>query len=149
VQRWDPFREFEQLQDEMGRLLEAVSSPGYSNGGAWIPQADIEETEDAWIVEAELPGVKRKDVNVEVRDGELLVSGEIKERERKGILRHRTRQTGEFEIRVTLPGDVDTDRVDASIDDGILTVEIPKPQRAKPRKVEVGAHENGSSAEGD
>jgi HSP20 family protein len=139
VAQWDPFRE----------LMEGVLAGRLGEGRIHVPRFDIEENEDAWIVEAELPGVKRKDVNVEVRDGELLVSGEIKERERKGILRHRTRQTGEFEIRVTLPGDVDTDRVDASIDDGILTVEIPKPERAKPRKIEVGAHENGSSAEGD
>jgi HSP20 family protein len=135
VAQWDPFRE----------IMEGVLAGRLGDSKIHVPRFDIEETEEAWIVEAELPGVKRKDVNVEVRDGELLVSGEIKERERKGILRHRTRHTGEFEIRVSLPGDVDTDRVDASIEDGVLTVEIPKPERAKPRKVKVGAHQNGSS----
>jgi HSP20 family protein len=134
VAQWDPFRE----------VMEGVLGGRLGDSQIHVPRFDIEETDDAWIVEAELPGVKRKDVNVEVRDGELLVSGEIKERERKGILRHRTRHMGEFEIRVVLPGDVDPDRVDAEIDDGILTVTIPKPERAKPRKIEVGAHENGS-----
>ncbi|MDX6609446.1 MAG: hypothetical protein QOF85_1371 [Solirubrobacterales bacterium] len=138
VAQWDPFRE----------IMEGVLASRLGDGTIHVPRFDIEESDEAWIVEAELPGVKRKDINVEVRDGELLVSGEIKERERRGVLRHRTRHTGEFEIRVALPGDVDPDRVDASVEDGILTVQIPKPERAKPRKVEVGAHENGSS-EGD
>jgi HSP20 family protein len=135
VAQWDPFRE----------IMEGVLASSLGDGKIHVPRFDIEESDDAWIVEAELPGVKRKDVNVEVRDGELLVSGEIKERERRGVLRHRTRHMGEFEIRVSLPGDVDTERVDASIEDGVLTVQIPKPERAKPRKIEVGAHENGSS----
>lgn len=134
VAQWDPFRE----------MMEGVFANQLGDSQIHVPRFDIEESDDAWIVEAELPGVKRKDVDVEVRDGELLVSGEIKERERKGILRHRTRHMGEFEIRVALPGDVDPERVDASIEDGILTVTIPKPERAKPRKIEVGAHENGS-----
>lgn len=135
VAQWDPFQE----------IMEGVLASRLGEGKIHVPRFDIEESEDAWIVEAELPGVKRKDVNVEVRDGELLVSGEIKERERRGVLRHRTRHTGEFEIRVALPGDVDPDRVDASIEDGVLTVQIPKPERAKPRKIEVGAQENGSA----
>ena len=103
VQRWDPFREFEQLQEEMGRLVQSVWPQAQANGGAWMPLADIEETEDAWIIEAELPGVDRKDVNVELRDGELVITGEIKEKERKGVVRRRTRRTGQFEYRVMLP----------------------------------------------
>jgi HSP20 family protein len=137
VEQRDPFRE----------LMEGVLSTGLGDGQIHVPKFDIEETEDAWIVEADIPGVRRKDMNVEVRDGELLVSGEIKERERKGVLRHRTRQTGEFEIRVALPGDVDTQAVDASVEHGVLTVTIPKPERAKPRKIEIGSSENGAESE--
>jgi HSP20 family protein len=133
VDQRDPFRE----------LMEGILSTRLGDGQIHIPRFDIEETEDAWILEADLPGVRRKDINVEVRDGELLVSGEIKERERKGVLRHRTRQTGEFEIRVALPGDVDTEAVDASVDHGVLTVHIPKPDRAKPRRIEVESSGNG------
>ncbi len=135
VEQWDPFRE----------LMEGVISTRLSDGQLHVPRFDIEETEDGWIVEADLPGVPRKDVNVEVRDGELLITGEIKERERKGMMRHRTRHTGEFEIRVALPEDVDTEQVDAALDHGVLKVEIPKPERAKPRKIEVEASENGSA----
>jgi HSP20 family protein len=139
VQRWDPFREFEQLQEEMGRLMQTVSSPGMGNGGAWMPVADIEETEDAWIVEAELPGIDRKDVNVELRDGDLLITGEIKEKERKGIVRRRTRRTGQFEYRVTLPGQSDPEHIEANLHEGVLTVRVPKAEQAKPHRIEVKA----------
>jgi HSP20 family protein len=135
VDQRDPFRD----------LMEGLLSTRLGDGQIHVPQFDIEETEDAWIVEADLPGVRRKDMNVEVRDGELLVSGEIKERERTGILRHRTRRTGEFEIRVALPGDVDTESVDASVDHGVLKVTIPKPERAKPRRIDVASTEEGAA----
>ena len=140
LRRWEPFREFEQLQEQMDRLMQSVLTPaGSGNGGAWIPQADIEETEDAWIIEAEVPGVDRRDVNVELRDSELIISGEIKEKERKGILRRQTRRTGQFEYRVTLPGPSDQEHIEASLHDGVLTVRVPKTETAKPRRIEVKA----------
>ena len=140
LRRWEPFRELEDLQEQMDRLMQTVWSPGASgNGGTWIPVADIEETEDAWIVEAELPGVRREDVNVEMRDSELVISGEIKERERKGVLRRQTRRVGQFEYRVTLPGETDREHIEANLHDGILTVRVPKSEQAKPRRIEVKA----------
>jgi HSP20 family protein len=104
-----------------------------------MPLADIEETEDAWIVEAELPGVDRKDVNVELREGELVITGEIKEKERKGIVRRRTRRTGQFEYRVMLPGQANEDQIEANLHDGVLKVRVPKSEKAKPRRIEVKA----------
>jgi HSP20 family protein len=121
IERWDPFRQLEQMQDEMERLMEGFSTPfAGGNGAVWAPVADIEETEDAWIIEAELPGVRREDINVELRDSELVISGEIKERERKGILRRR-------------------DQIEANLHDGVLTVRVPKPEQARPRRIEVKA----------
>jgi len=140
MQRWEPARELEQLQNQMERWMESVWSPiAAGNGGTWLPVADIEETDDAWIIEAELPGADRKDVTVELRDSELLISGEIKQKERKGVLRRRTRRTGEFEYRVTLPGQTDAESIDASLHDGVLTVRVPKANQAKPRRIEVKA----------
>jgi HSP20 family protein len=98
---------------------------------------DIEETEDAWIVEAEVPGVNSEDVDVEVRDSEIAITGDIKERERSGILRRKTRRVGRFEFRVTLPGQTDPEKVQAGLDNGVLTVRIPKPEVARPHHVEV------------
>jgi HSP20 family protein len=112
-----------------------------------VPLADIEETEDAWVVEAELPGVNKKDINVDVRDSEVVVTGEIKEKERKGLLRRRTRPVGRFEYRVVLPGEVDADAIDASLDDGVLTIRIPKAEKARPRRIEIGS--NAQSGNGD
>jgi HSP20 family protein len=140
VQRWDPFREFEQLQEEMGRLVQSVWSPaGVGDGGAWTPFADVEETEDAWIIEAEVPGVDRKAVNVEMRNSEVVISGDIKEKERKGVLRRRARRTGHFEYHVTLPRESDEEHIEAKLHDGVLTVRVPKAEQAKPRRIEVEA----------
>jgi HSP20 family protein len=138
--RWDPLRDLEELQVRTAQLIGSSLPPALAEDGAiWVPPVDIEETDDAWVVEAEVPGVKRDDVNVDLRDNELVITGEIKERERKGILRRRTRRVGQFEFRVTLPGDADRERVDADLHDGVLTVRIPKPERAEPRRIEINS----------
>jgi HSP20 family protein len=102
-----------------------------------MPAVDVEATEDAWIIEAELPGVRPEDVDVEVRDNELTISGEIKERERQGLLRRRTRRTGRFEYRVVLPAPADTERMEAKLADGVLTVRVPRADDAGSRHIEV------------
>jgi HSP20 family protein len=133
-------REIEQTANQMQRLLEETfggTGPLLVDVTAWSPPVDIEEADDAYIVEAEVPGVKRDDVNIEVVGNELTISGEIKEKERVGILRRRTRKTGRFEYRVTLPVAVDSDKIDAKLDHGVLTVRIPKSERAQRRRIEV------------
>jgi HSP20 family protein len=134
VQRWDPLQELEQLRERMGQL---IGTPGADGAAAWAPPVDILETDDAWIVEAELPGLDPDDVTVEVRDSELSISGEIKERERQGILRRRTRRVGAFDFQVTLPAQADAEHVEADLKDGVLTVRVPKPETARPRRIEV------------
>jgi HSP20 family protein len=98
---------------------------------------DVEETDDVWLFEVDLPGVRREDVQIEVSDGELTISGELKERERTGVLRHRTRRTGRCGYQTTLPAGVDPDRVEARFDDGVLTVRVPCPEQAKPRRIKI------------
>jgi HSP20 family protein len=131
-QRWDPLRDLADLQERLTGMIEPGGTPA-----TWTPPVDIVEDDDAWTVEAELPGVDRKDINIELRDNELEISGEIKERERKGILRRRTRRAGFFNYRVTLPGPVDAGNVDAKLDGGVLTVRVPKPEQARARRVDV------------
>jgi HSP20 family protein len=144
AERWDPARDLGELHQQMERIMgEILTGAVPGNGAIWEPPVDIEETDDAWIVEAELPGAKQEDVNVEVRENELVVAGEIKEKERKGILRRRTRRVGQFEYRVMLPGEVDAERIDASLDHGVLTIRVPKPERTQPRRIEVGSSSNG------
>jgi HSP20 family protein len=79
------------------------------------------------------------DITVEFGGGELTVSGQVKERERAGFLRTRTRQVGRFDYRVNLPAEVDEDKVSASLADGVLTVRAPKTERARQRKIPISS----------
>lgn len=134
VAGWDPLRELDELADRVNALWEA-SVNGGPNG--WAPLADIEETDDSYVVEIDLPGVKRDDIDIQLSDRQLTVSGEVKEKERTGILRRRTRRVGRFQYSVTLPADVDAERVNARLDDGVLTVRAPKSENAKPRRIQL------------
>jgi HSP20 family protein len=137
----DPSGEFEDIYDRMGQLMsmafgDLAFTPALA--AAWTPLADISETDDAYLVEVELPGVNKDQVNVDVNDRELVITGEIAEPQEEGRRRRRrARRTGRFEFRTTLPGDIDPQGVSASISDGILTVRVPKSEAAKPRRVEI------------
>lgn len=135
--RWDPWRDLEEVHDRLGRFLERAFEDLELPVGIWSPVVDVEETDDAWIVEAELPGVKREDVTVEMTDGELAIHGEIRERERKGVLRRRSRRTGRFDYRMTLPAGVEADKIEAHLDSGVLTVRLPKSPQTRARRIEV------------
>ena len=130
----DPFRELDDLYDRFTSLWEA--GPGTGLAG-WVPSAELEETDDSWVVELELPGVAREDVDVELDDQLLTVSGHTEEKQRTGILRRSTRRTGRFEYAVTLPGDADADHVDAQLRDGVLTVRVPKSPDTRRRRIQV------------
>jgi len=141
-ERGEPKSELELLNDRMRHMLEQTfgglvwpSQVAQSTG--WIPLVDIEEEDDAYVLKAELAGVKREDVNVEVIGNELSITGEIKEQEGKGIVRRRTRRTGRFEFHVSLPNQVDTDKIDAELADGVLTVRVPKSQRAQRHQITI------------
>ena len=134
-QGWDPFRELDDIHQRVSKLLESGVGDGLVTG--WVPAVDIEETDEAFLVEADLPGVRRDDVTVELQDNELRIHGEVKERERTGILRRRTRRTGQFDYRVVLPGEVDADNVEANLQEGVLRVVVRKTEHAKPRRIEI------------
>ena len=133
---WRPLRGFEDIYSEFDRLVQSVIGDAGIDG-AWLPAADVSETDAAYVVEIELPGVGREDVNVELDGNELVVGGEVKERKREGLLRRRTRRIGNFEYRVTLPGDLRADDVGASLAHGVLTVRVPKAQTTKHSKIDV------------
>ncbi|MDT0545392.1 MULTISPECIES: Hsp20/alpha crystallin family protein [Streptomyces] len=134
-----PLAEFDELLNQMGGLLESTVGGAVPGAGlaAWTPSADVSETDEAYHVQIELPGVSRRDVDVEVSGQELGVSGEIKERESKGVLRRSTRRTGRFEYRMRLAGEVNTEGVKASMSDGVLTIGVPKAETTKPRHIEI------------
>jgi HSP20 family protein len=135
--RWDPFRELDELYDRMNHLWENnVTTDGVER---WVPAADIVESDDSYLIEMDLPGVDQDDVDIEINGRELTVSGEVKEKERAGILRRRTRKVGEFSYSVTLPMEIDADAVTAHLDNGVLSITVPKSQRAKSRRVAIGS----------
>jgi len=89
------------------------------------------------VFEAELPGVRREDVQIDVDGNELRIGGEVRERERTGVLRQQTRMQGRFEYRSTLPHEVDADQIEATLKDGVLNVRVPKSERSQPRRIEI------------
>lgn len=139
--QWEPWREFENLYTQLGRWMDSVAGRGADGVRSWSPLADVTETDDAYLVEVDPPGVKRDDITVDLVGAELMISGELKEKERRGLFRSRTRRTGEFSYRVPLPQGVNADRIDASLDEGVLTVRLPKSERARRRPIAVnGEH---------
>jgi HSP20 family protein len=136
----NPSREFEDIYNRMGQLMNLALGDFTNFQTAdmpWSPMADFRESDDAYIINAELPGVHRDQVSVQVQDHELVIMGEIRE-EGNGGRRHRSsRRTGRFEYRTFLPGDIKPDQVSAKLHDGILTTTIPKTEAAKPRQIQV------------
>jgi HSP20 family protein len=145
IVRWEPLREFGTLQNEMNRLFNTVfDTPVSGNGGStmrrWMPAMDLVETQDHFVLRADLPGLGEDDVKIEFEDGTLTVSGERKaEHESKGEGYHRVeRAFGAFSRSLTLPQGIDPEAVTASFDRGVLEVSIPKPEERKPRRIEIG-----------
>ena len=138
----NPSREFEDIYDRVGQLMNLAFGSLMPDTVAadlpWVPNADLSETDDAYMARVELPGVSKDQINVEIQDRELVISGEIPEPEDEEGRRHRsTRRTGRFEYRADLPGDINPEQVSARLSDGVLTVMVPKSEEAKPRRIEV------------
>jgi len=143
IVRWEPLRELGTLQTEMNRLFNTVfDSPG-GNGGTlrrWMPAMDLLETGDHFVLRADLPGMGEEDVNIELEDSTLTITGERKtehEESQEGYYRVE-RASGSFQRSLTLPKGVDPEAVTASFDRGVLEVRIPKPEERKPRKIAIG-----------
>jgi HSP20 family protein len=141
-ERWEPLGELEQVTERMRRMLDQTFGRfGWPTqlveAAAWSPLVDIEEADDAYVLRADLPGVKREDVNIELVGNELSITGELKEHQPKGTVRRRTRRTGRFEYRVSLPDPVDPDKVDAKLADGVLNVRAPKSERAQRKRIDI------------
>jgi HSP20 family protein len=126
------------LRDEIDRFFEAPLARTSEFLG-WAPAFDVYEEKDNYVVKAELPGIKREDINVSLHEGDLIISGERKsETPGEGTEVHRAeRFFGKFQRTVSLPATVATDKVSAEYKDGILTVTLPKSEAAKPKQIQV------------
>jgi len=143
--RWEPVAELSTIQNEMNRLFNTFfdqpTPAGRSAGGArrWIPPMDLVETPDHYVLRADLPGLSDEDVNVQLEDNVLTISGERKtehESQQEGYYRLE-RAFGGFSRALTLPDGVDPDGVQGHFDRGVLEIRIPKPEQKKPRHVQI------------
>jgi HSP20 family protein len=147
--RWEPVRELSTIQNELNRLFntffEAPATTAGSGGASsqalrrWVPAMDLVETTDEFVLRADLPGLAEGDVQIELEENVLTVSGERKadHEERKEGYYRVERSWGSFSRSLTLPEGVDPEAVHASFERGVLEVRIPKPEQRKPRKVAI------------
>src|ERR1700761_4795358 len=151
--RWEPVRELGTIQNEMNRLFNSFfDTPTVTNGAAlrrWVPAMDLVETEGEYVLRADLPGMSEADVNIELDENVLTISGERKSEheERKAGYYRVERSSGAFRRSLTLPEGVDPESVRATFDKGVLEVTVPKPEQQTPRKVQiaVGGASNGEA----
>jgi HSP20 family protein len=143
--RWEPVAELNSLQNEMNRLFNtffdqpAPTGRGGGQARRWIPAMDLVETGDHYVLRADLPGLSDEEVNIQLQDNVLTISGERK-------AEHETRQEGYYRLErafggfsrsLTLPDGIDPDAVQARFDRGVLELRIPKPEQKKPRQVQI------------
>jgi HSP20 family protein len=144
---WDPFRDMEEMQNRLSRVLGlsrqrgAAEADDFLSSSNWEPAVDIIEEENEYLVKAELPEIRKEDVNVTLENGVLTITGERKfEHEEKQRKYHRMeRAYGSFVRSFTLPGDANPERVNAEFKDGLLQVHIAKSESTKPKPIEIKA----------
>ncbi len=137
--RYDPSSEFNRMTQRMAQLFEQQwpEFPSLLGREGFTPLADVEESDDAYTIDMDLPGVDRDDIDIEVTGRRLVVSGERNEKDRTGLLRRQTRTVGRFRYEVTLPDQVNGEGIDASLNDGVLHLRVPKAHGAQRRRIEV------------
>jgi HSP20 family protein len=148
--RFDSGREVDSLQSEVNRVFDAFFGGPAAPSRRWVPAMDVVETDDHLILRADLPGLKREDVTIEIKDNALTISGDRRaEHEDKSEGFYRVERTfGHFARSLTLPRGVEADGVEAGFEDGVLEVRIPKPEERKPHRVEIGTRAlNGTATE--
>jgi HSP20 family protein len=142
--RRDPFADVEELLSRIGGLVQPREEA--EGDRPWVPVAEIDETDDAYELRLEMPGIAPAAIAITVRDRELCVNGEVREdEEASNALRVRV---GRFHYHTSLPSDVDADNVEASMDEGVLTLRIPKAHPGQGRRIEItGGRSEGEGAE--
>ena len=135
--RWDPFRELEELQERVNRVFQERLRGGEGRERAWAPVVDAFEDDESIIIQAELPGLKREDIDIEITEDSLTIRGERKfEDENKKYMRVE-RPYGPFARTFAINVPVKLGDVKAKYTDGVLEVVLPKAEETKPKKVQV------------
>ncbi len=144
VSRWDPFRDLLSIHRDMNRLFShtapAREAAPVSRSETWAPLVDIHESAEAFTIAVELPGVKKEDIQLELKDESLTLRGERKpERDVSEGVHRIERVYGAFHRSFNLPSNIDTSAVKASFRDGVLEIVLPKAEEAKPRQISIAA----------
>jgi len=147
MMRWDPFQDLRSAQDEMAQmspmLAQALGLHGQQQGSdratAWAPALDISERKDAYLVTVELPGVETDDLDITMEDGLLTIQGERHFAHDSSEQQfHRVeRRYGAFRRSITLPAQVQAEQIQATFDNGVLQIVVPKAEEAKPKRIQV------------
>lgn len=142
--KWDPFRELEDVSNSLNRIFGRFPARAGSDSelltmADWTPSVDISETDTAYLIKGEIPGVKKEDVKITIEDGMITMRGERKqEKEEKDKKFHRIeRSYGSFVRSFRLPDDADETAVKAEFKDGMINVTLPKSEKAKARTINV------------
>ncbi|MGH3788958.1 MAG: Hsp20/alpha crystallin family protein [Pseudonocardiaceae bacterium] len=147
ARRWDPsarFPGFDDLFDQMNRMLaSAFPDVARISVNSWSPPVDIQDTEDAYLVEADLPGVRPEDVTVELQGKELRIGGEYGAGDQGEGDQQRVRRTGRFDYRLTLPGEVSSESCTADLEHGVLRLRLPKASTGVRQRIPVQAGRSG------
>jgi HSP20 family protein len=142
--RWNPLGEMTAMQNRINRWFNDPFWPAgrMDDGtglGMWNPAVDLYEKDDHFVIKAELPGVNKKDITIDLKDRVLKLSGErsIENEVKEENYYRRERSYGKFQRTFTLPADIDSDKIKAEFNDGLLQIEVPKPEQQKPKKVMI------------
>ncbi len=141
IRRWDPWADFERLSERIERLFEEFLPTRYEDGErfAWSPAVEGMETERAYDIEVDLPGLKKNDVEIRVEGNTMTIQGERKwERdEKKENIHRRERFFGRFYRSFILPENADANKIKAKFENGVLKIEIPKAEKAVTKTIEI------------
>lgn len=142
VVRWDPFREFGDLQRQFDQVVQSMLTPAnresFEPRRTWRPLADVSETEAGYVISLEVPGFRRDEIEISVEQDTLTVSGEYAKTEQgqEGEPRH-ARRAGRFVYSTLLPKRVEAEKITAALADGVLRVSVPKSGEVRPRTIEI------------
>ena len=144
LMRYTRGNDFDVLRREMTNLFDTFYGRTNSEGqesAVWAPRADLSETEDAYLIQMDVPGIDRNDLEITLEDGTLKVSGErsMQEEHENGQYHRIERSYGRFFRSFTFGPNADAENIDATFDDGVLTIRVAKAEERKPRRIEVGS----------
>lgn len=141
IRRYQPWGLLNELSEELSRLYEGQGAPDASSAATsdWVPAVDVRELQDRYVIDADLPGVRPEDIDIQMENGILSLSGTrtTEAAADEGGARRVERARGSFFRRFSLPDTADAERISARSDNGVLQISIPKQEKVKPRRIEV------------